>query len=56
MLNLTTDQTEDEIAVKFNALGKDVIGDDQPQKLHKAIMNIGSAKYVTEFLELTIAC
>ena len=47
--------TEDEIAVKFNALGSDVIGKDQCKKLQKFIMNIESAKKVDELLELTTA-
>jgi 2-methylcitrate dehydratase len=47
--------TEDEIAVKFNALGGDVIGKDQCKKLQKIIMNIDSAKTVDELLELTMA-
>jgi 2-methylcitrate dehydratase len=46
--------TEDEIAVKFNALGKDVIGDDQRKKLQQCVMQIDSAKNVNELLELTI--
>jgi len=48
--------TEDEIAVKFNALGKDVISDDQRKKLQQCIMNIDSAKNVNELLALTVAC
>jgi 2-methylcitrate dehydratase len=47
--------TEEEIAVKFSALGKDVIGDNQRQKLRQCIMKIDSAKKVNELLELTIA-
>jgi len=47
--------TEEEIAVKFNALGKDVISDDQRKKLQQCIMKIDSAKNVNELLELTIA-
>src|SRR5437899_12902596 len=47
--------TEDEIAVKFNALGGEVIGKDQCEKLQKFIMNIDSAAKVDELLELTIA-
>src|SRR5438132_13078192 len=35
--------TEDEIAVKFNALGGDVIGKDQCKKLQKFIMSIEAA-------------
>jgi 2-methylcitrate dehydratase len=47
--------TEDEIAVKFNALGSDVIGKDQCKKLQKAIMTLESAQKVDELLGLTIA-
>ncbi len=47
--------TEEEIAVKFNALGKDILSDDQRKKLQQAIMKIDSAKNVNELLELTIA-
>src|SRR5437660_10104465 len=47
--------TEEEIAVKFTALGGDVIGRDQCEKLQKCIMNIDSANTVDELLELTIA-
>jgi 2-methylcitrate dehydratase len=47
--------TEEEIAVKFTALGSDVIGKDQCEKLRKCIMSIDSAKKVDELLELTIA-
>jgi 2-methylcitrate dehydratase len=47
--------TEEEIAVKFNALGKEIIGDAQRKKLQRCIMNIDSAKSVSELLELTIA-
>jgi 2-methylcitrate dehydratase len=47
--------TEEEIAVKFNALGKSVIGDDQRKKLQQCIMKIDSAKNINELLQLTIA-
>jgi 2-methylcitrate dehydratase len=47
--------TEEEIAVKFTALGGDVIGKKQCEKLRQCIMNIDSAKDVSELLELTIA-
>jgi len=46
--------TEEEIAVKFNALGSDVIGKDQCKKLQKAIMTLESAQKVDELLELTV--
>jgi 2-methylcitrate dehydratase len=47
--------TEEEIAVKFTALGGDVIGKEKCEKLQKCIMNLDSAKTVDELLELTIA-
>ena len=47
--------TEDEIAVKFRALGGDVIGKDQCEKLRKCIMNLETANKVHELVELTIA-
>ena len=46
--------SEEEIAVKFNALGGDVIGKDQCKKLQRCIMNIDSAKKVDELLDLTV--
>jgi 2-methylcitrate dehydratase len=47
--------TEEEIAVKFTALGGNVIGKDQCQKLRHCIMSIDTAKNVDELLKLTIA-
>src|SRR5437868_8258136 len=47
--------TEDEIAVKFTALGKDIIEDDQRAKLQGCIMSIDSAKNVNELVGLTVA-
>ena len=47
--------TEEEIAVKFTALGGDVIGKDQCEKLQKGIMNLESLGKLEELLELTIA-
>jgi 2-methylcitrate dehydratase len=47
--------TEEEIAVKFTALGGDVIGKKQCEKLRKCIMSIDSANNVDELLALTIA-
>jgi 2-methylcitrate dehydratase len=47
--------TEEEIAVKFTALGGDVIGKDQCKKLQRCIMNIDSAKNFDELFELTTA-
>jgi 2-methylcitrate dehydratase len=47
--------TEDEIAVKFNALGGDVIGKNQCEKLRQCIMNLENLGNLGELLELTIA-
>jgi 2-methylcitrate dehydratase len=47
--------TEEEIAVKFNALGGDVIGKDQCKKLRQYIMNLDTAEKLDELLELTTA-
>src|SRR5262249_1451398 len=47
--------TEEEIAVKFNALGGEVIGKGQCEKLPKAIMNLENSKKLDELLALTIA-
>jgi 2-methylcitrate dehydratase len=47
--------TEDEIAVKFTAVGGDVIGKDQCKKLQQCIMKIDSAKKLDELFELTTA-
>jgi hypothetical protein len=47
--------TEDEIAVKFNALGGDVVGKDQCKKLQKFIMSIDTAEKLDELFELTTA-
>jgi hypothetical protein len=47
--------TEEEIAVKFTALGGDVVGKKQSEKLRQCIMNLDTAKDVCELLELTIA-
>jgi 2-methylcitrate dehydratase len=47
--------TEDEIAVKFTALGGNVIGKDQCEKLQKIIMNIDTAEKLDELFELTTA-
>jgi 2-methylcitrate dehydratase len=46
--------TEEEIAVKFNALGGDVIGKNQCEKLRRCIMNIDAADTVDELLKLTM--
>src|SRR5437588_322492 len=47
--------TEDEIAVKFTALGGDVIGKDQCKKLQKFIMSIETADKLGGLFELTTA-
>src|SRR5947209_20242668 len=47
--------TEEEIAVKFNALGADVIGKEQCEQLRQCIMNLESAENLDELFELTIA-
>jgi 2-methylcitrate dehydratase len=47
--------TEEEIAVKFTALGGDVIGKDQCEKLRHCIMNLENARKLDELLKLTIA-
>src|SRR5438045_872521 len=45
--------TEDEIAVKFTALGGDVIGEDQCKKLQRFIMSIETADKLDGLFELT---
>ncbi len=47
--------TEDEIAVKFNALGSEVIGKEQGEKLQSFIMSIETAKDLRGLFELTTA-
>ncbi len=47
--------TEDEIAVKFTALGGDVIGKEQCKKLQKFIMSMETAKDLGGLFELTTA-
>jgi 2-methylcitrate dehydratase len=47
--------TEEEIAVKFTALGGDVIGGNQCEKLRHLIMNLDSATKLNELLHLAIA-
>src|SRR5437879_837205 len=47
--------TEEEIAVKFTALGGDVIGQDQCEKLQSFIMSIETAKNLGGLFELTTA-
>jgi hypothetical protein len=47
--------TEDEIAVKFNALGADVTGKEQCGKLRQCIMNLENAGKLDDLLALTVA-
>ena len=47
--------TEEEIAVKFTALGGDVIGKDQCKKLQSFIMSMETAKSLGGLFELTTA-
>ena len=47
--------TEDEIAVKFTALGGDIIGKDQCKKLQSYIMSIETARNLGGLFELTTA-
>ena len=46
---------EEEIAVKFNALGGDIIGKDQCQKLQNFNMSMETAKDLGGLFELTTA-
>jgi 2-methylcitrate dehydratase len=47
--------TEEEIAVKFTALGGDIIGKEQSQKLQSFIMSLETAKDLGGLFELTTA-
>jgi len=47
--------TEEEIAVKFNALGGDVIGREQCEKLRQCIMNLEKGGELDQLLALTVA-
>jgi hypothetical protein len=47
--------SEEEIAVKFTALGGDVIGKEQCEKLRHCIMNMDTAKDLGGLFELTTA-
>jgi hypothetical protein len=47
--------TEDEIAVKFTALGGEIIGKERCKKLQRFIMSIETAKKLDELFELTTA-
>src|SRR5205809_1189833 len=46
---------EEEIAVKFTALGGDVIGKEQCEKLRKCIMNLENVDKLDGLFELTTA-
>jgi 2-methylcitrate dehydratase len=47
--------TEEEIAVKFTALGGDVVGKDQCKKLQRFIMSMETAEKLDQLFELTTA-
>ena len=47
--------TEEEIAVKFNALGEEVVGKKACRELHKLIMEIEKKKSLTKLFELMTA-
>jgi len=47
--------SEEEIAVKFTALGGDVIGKDQCKKLQQCIMDLDSAEKLDRLFDLTTA-
>jgi len=47
--------TEEEIAVKFTALGGDVIGKKQCEELRQRIMNLENLGKLDELLALTVA-
>jgi 2-methylcitrate dehydratase len=47
--------TEEEIAVKFTALGGEVIGKEQGEKLRQCIMNLENATKLDDLLALTVA-
>ena len=47
--------TEEEIAVKFTALGGDVVGKENCQKAQKFIMSMENAKDFRGLFELTTA-
>jgi hypothetical protein len=44
--------TEEEIAVKFNALGKSVVGEKKCNDLRKVIMDIENERSLGKFFEL----
>src|SRR5438445_1010159 len=47
--------TEEEIAVKFTALGGDIVGKDQCKKLQRLIMSMDTAEKLDQLFELTTA-
>jgi 2-methylcitrate dehydratase len=47
--------TEDEIAVKFDALGRDVVGKKRCRKLRELIMSIEAEKDLDDLFELMVA-
>jgi hypothetical protein len=47
--------TEKEIAVKFTALGGDVVGKDQCKKLQRFIMSMDTAEKLDGLFDLTTA-
>jgi len=47
--------TEEEIAVKFTALGGDIVGQEQCKKLQSFIMSMETAKNLGGLFELTTA-
>ncbi|HEV2840138.1 MAG TPA: hypothetical protein VGW39_02335 [Chthoniobacterales bacterium] len=47
--------TEEEIAVKFTALGGDIMGKEQCKKLQSFIMSMETAKDLDGLFELTTA-
>lgn len=53
--DLRDPMTEEEIGVKFTALGGDVIGKDQCKKLQSFIMSMETAKDLGGLFELTTA-
>jgi hypothetical protein len=44
--------TEDEIAVKFNALGRDVVGPERCAELRKVIMSLEKEPKVDRLMKL----
>jgi len=52
---LPSEMTEEEIAVKFTALGGDVIGKEQCKKLQSFLMSMETARNLGGLFELTTA-